>query len=78
MSAGRTSIRSASTPLDPRRSILGASSDHLVVDVTAARGTVRLGDRVGFAFGYGPLLAAMTSPYVATRFTGGNGSSPAG
>ncbi len=54
-------------PVDPRLSILGASSDHLILDATATRGEVRLGDRIAFSLGYGALLAAMTSPYVDAR-----------
>jgi predicted amino acid racemase len=52
-------------PLDPRFAILGASSDHLLVDVTAAAGAIRVGDELAFALNYGALLAGMTSPYVA-------------
>ncbi len=55
-------------PADPRLSILGASSDHLILDASGARGDLRLGDRVAFSLGYGSLLAAMTSPYVDARF----------
>jgi predicted amino acid racemase len=55
------------TPLDPRLSILGASSDHLILDVTAAGGSVRVGDTIAFTLNYSALLAAMTSPYVQKR-----------
>jgi predicted amino acid racemase len=43
--------------------ILGASSDHLVIDV----GThdVSVGEEIGFGLGYGALLRASTSPFVA-------------
>jgi predicted amino acid racemase len=54
-------------PLDARLAILGASSDHLLVDVTAAAGAIRVGDELGFALHYSALLAVMTSPYVAKR-----------
>jgi predicted amino acid racemase len=52
-------------PLDPRLQILGASSDYLVLDVSAAEGELRVGDSLAFALNYSALLAAMTSPYVA-------------
>ena len=52
------------TPCDPRLCILGASSDHLIVDVTAAQASLRVGDRLTFSMNYSALLAAMTSPYV--------------
>lgn len=54
-------------PLDARLAILGASSDHLLVDVTAAAGAIRVGDELAFSLNYSALLAAMTSPYVAKR-----------
>jgi predicted amino acid racemase len=55
------------TPLDPRLTILGASSDHLLVDATAAAGSLRVGDEVAFALTYSALLATMTSQYVEKR-----------
>jgi predicted amino acid racemase len=42
--------------------ILGASSDHLVLDVREPG--LDVGDQVRFDVGYGALLRAMTSPYV--------------
>ena len=55
------------TPIDPRLKILGASSDYLVMDVTAAEESVRVGDRIEFALSYGTVLAVMTSQYVEKR-----------
>lgn len=52
------------TPLDPRVRVLGASSDYLVVDVSEARGELRVGDRVSFVPGYGAMVRAASSPYV--------------
>jgi len=54
-------------PDDERLSILGASSDHLLVDVTASGDEVRLGDDLRFGLNYSALLAAMTSMYVEKR-----------
>ncbi len=51
------------TPHDPLVQILGASSDHLLVDLTAAPG-YRVGDPLHFNLDYGALLRASTSPYV--------------
>jgi predicted amino acid racemase len=48
--------------------ILGASSDHLVVDAGAALPTV--GSEVRFQLNYGALLAAMTSPFVTKAWLG--------
>lgn len=54
-------------PLDTHLAILGASSDHLIVDVTEARKPLRIGDSLAFSLNYSALLAAMTSPYVEKR-----------
>ena len=51
-------------PARPGVAVLGASSDHLVVDLSEAEPPPRVGDRLGFRMGYGALLAAMTSEYV--------------
>jgi predicted amino acid racemase len=45
--------------------ILGASSDHLVVDV--GDHAVRVGDELAFGLGYGALVRAMTSPFVTQQ-----------
>lgn len=57
-------------PLDPRVQVLGASSDHLVLDVHDLPEPPRLGDAVSFVPGYAATLAAFTSPYVEKRFVG--------
>ncbi len=54
-------------PTDCRLMIAGASSDHLIVDVTHVQGTIHVGDTVSFALNYSALLAAMTSQYVGKR-----------
>ncbi len=54
-------------PIDARLTILGASSDHLIIDVTQAGGGVALGGELEFLMNYGALLAAMTSSYVEKR-----------
>ncbi|PRX26239.1 putative amino acid racemase [Orenia metallireducens] len=50
-------------PLNPKISIEGASSDHLIVDLSKVD-NIKLGDEIEFRLGYGSLLHAMTSPYV--------------
>jgi arginase family enzyme len=52
------------TPVQQGVRILGASSDHLVMDVTDARPPLSVGDRVAFRMDYGAMLAVMTSEYV--------------
>ncbi len=51
-------------PLDPQIKVLGASSDHLLLDMTGAKHKYKVGDILSFKVGYGSLLQAMTSPYV--------------
>ncbi len=51
------------SPLSEDICILGASSDHLILDVEDL-GNISLGDVVTFELDYGAMLAAMTSPYV--------------
>jgi len=49
--------------------VIGASSDHLILNVRDAR--LKVGARVQFGVGYGALLRAMTSPYVETGYYAG-------
>jgi len=51
------------TPRDSDIKIIGASSDHLIVDLTNAK-QYRVGDVLEFTPDYGALLRAYTSPYV--------------
>jgi predicted amino acid racemase/arginase family enzyme len=51
-------------PIQPGVTVEGASSDHLIIDVTDARPRPSVGDAVTFRMNYGALLAAMTSEYV--------------
>jgi len=52
------------SPLDERVKIIGASSDHLIIDVTVLKDEIKVGDEVAFLPNYGALLLAMTSPYL--------------
>jgi len=51
-------------PLDKNISIFGASSDHLIIDVTDSVKPLKVGDIMEFKMDYGCLLAVMTSQYV--------------
>ena len=51
-------------PCDGGVIVLGASSDHLILDVEDAAGPLAVGDEIAFFPGYGALLALSTSPYV--------------
>ncbi|RFB81446.1 alanine racemase [Methylovirgula sp. 4M-Z18] len=44
--------------------VLGASSDHLVLDLHEADPPLQVGDSVSFKMNYGAMLAVMTSEYV--------------
>jgi len=48
--------------------VLGASSDHLVLDVDALPEPPAVGDAIGFRPGYSATLGLFTSPYVEKRF----------
>ena len=56
------------TPLDPRVKVLGASSDHLVLDVEDLPTPPAIGESLSFIPGYGATLALFTSPYVEKVF----------
>ncbi len=55
-------------PLDPRIEVLGASSDHLILDVDALPEAPVVGDAVEFVPNYAATLALFTSSYVEKRF----------
>jgi predicted amino acid racemase len=58
------------TPADPRVIVLGASSDHLVLDVEDLPVPPGIGEPITFVPGYSSTLALFTSPYVAKQFIG--------
>lgn len=51
-------------PVDKNIEILGASSDHLILNVSNSDKNYKVGDKVEFKLTYGGLLAASTSNYV--------------
>ena len=63
-------------PVDPRVEVLGASSDHLILDVEALEPPPRLGDLIAFVPTYGATLQLSTSPYVDTSFVHSAGLTP--
>lgn len=56
-------------PLDDFIEILGASSDHMILDVTKSEVNYKVGDIVTFSLEYGALLSAFTSEYVLKFYT---------
>ncbi|MGH4125213.1 MAG: ornithine racemase Orr [Clostridium sp.] len=65
IAVGRQDIRlEGLVPVDSDISIFGASSDHLILDITKCKKELLVGDIIDFNVDYGCLMAAMTSPYV--------------
>ncbi|MDO4571869.1 MAG: alanine/ornithine racemase family PLP-dependent enzyme [Clostridia bacterium] len=65
LALGRQDTRAEGlTPLDADVRVLGASSDHLIVDLSRTKKGYRVGDILSFTPDYGALLGAYTSPYV--------------
>lgn len=56
------------TPTDPKVEILGASSDHMILDVSNSKKDYTVGDIMSFTLGYGGLLKAATSDYVYKEY----------
>ncbi len=52
------------TPALKNAEILGASSDHLLLDISDSPGNLEVGDELKFHLTYGAMLSLMTSPYV--------------
>lgn len=66
---GRQDIRIEEIfPIEKGMEILGASSDHMIVDVTEYAGGLEVGSVVTFRLTYGSLLSAFTSEYVEKVF----------
>jgi predicted amino acid racemase len=55
-------------PISIGMEILGASSDHLIIDVTDAEENVDVGTVISFKMNYRTLLRTMTSTYVTKSF----------
>lgn len=51
-------------PKDKNVTILGSSSDHIILDVTDSETRYEVGDILTFKLTYGSILSLMTSPYV--------------
>lgn len=66
--AGKQDVAwAALTPTLPGAFLVGASSDHLIVDVEDCEGQIRVGDWMRFRCGYMAVLDATTSAYVEVR-----------
>lgn len=65
VAAGKQDVRpDGLTPIDNKLIILGASSDHMIVDITDSKNKYSIGDSIEFLLDYGALLGASTSEYI--------------
>ena len=51
-------------PIDKDIKVIGASSDHTIVDVTKSKDKYSIGDKIEFLLDYGGIMTASTSKYV--------------
>ena len=69
LSVGRQDVRiEALTPIYEGAEILGASSDHLLLDITDCKEKIEPGSIVPFRCAYSAVLTLTTSPYVYKKF----------
>jgi len=65
LAIGRQDIGANSIePVDKKIEVIGASSDHLIIDITECHIKYNVGDEITFNIAYGALLSLMTSEYV--------------
>lgn len=55
-------------PLKKEMRIIGASSDHLIIDVTDFKEDIKVGDEIKFRLNYPALLSTTTSKYINKYF----------
>ena len=55
-------------PLEKEVKIVGASSDHLIIDITDFKEEIKVGDEVKFRLNYPALLSVTTSKYINKYF----------
>ena len=58
-------------PVDDCLTIMGASSDHLIVDIEDSEHEIKVGDTLNFSLAYSGLLSVSDSRYVRKLFKGG-------
>jgi predicted amino acid racemase len=59
------------SPLDERIAILGASSDHMILDVEDMTPEIKVGSQIGFRLNYHGMLSLCSSKYVNKIYKGG-------
>jgi len=69
VACGRQDIMlEALTPVDKNLEIIGASSDHMIIDATKCDKPLEVGDTIDFCLDYGSILLATNSEYVFKTF----------
>lgn len=69
LAVGRQDVKiDGMTPMLEGIEILGASSDHLLCDVTEVEQEIQIGSEIEFKLDYGAMLKAMTSHYVKKHY----------
>jgi predicted amino acid racemase len=69
LAVGRQDVKvEGMTPLIEGVEIIGASSDHLLCDVTDSQKDLQIGSEIEFKLNYGAMLKAMTSEYVVKKY----------
>ena len=58
-------------PMDEKLEILGASSDHMIIDITNASKEIVVGDEIIFGLTYSGLLSASDSRFIEKKFIRG-------
>ena len=61
-------------PVDEHLTILGASSDHLILDIEDSEHEIKVGDVIAFSLAYSGLLSVSDSKYVGKQFKGSAGA----
>lgn len=59
-------------PINEKIEIIGASSDHLIIDVTDSEKEYKVGDEIKFNLEYGALLQLTTSEYIHKQIINSN------
>ncbi len=59
------------SPIYGNLMILGASSDHLIIDITDSAQKIKVGDEINFSVTYSAVLSVSDSKYVEKHFSGG-------
>ncbi len=69
LAVGRQDVKvDGMTPIIEGIEIIGASSDHLLCDVTEARRNLQVGSEIEFKLDYGAMLQTMTSDYIYKNY----------